>query len=398
MTRRFIHELRLTNLLSFGPDTKPLTLQPLNVLIGPNGAGKSNLLEAISLLRAAPTNLSIPVKETGVKDWLWKGKKNPTATIEAVIENSEKEEMPLRHSFSFIEHGQRFEITAEKIENKQGYGIHATPYYYYKNEGGFIQLHEKDREDGSEMNESDKKRTLQRENINPEESILSQVKDPERYPYLTYLNEQYRKIQLYREWSFGRYTAPRQPQKADASSLYLSEMGENLPLVLNALRPHVKDKLIESLGKLYPGIDDFNVQIIGGWVQLFLEEGKFSIPATRLSDGTLRFLSLLAILLHPEPAPLVCIEEPELGLHPDVLPTVVELLVDASERTQLIVTTHSEIIIDALTSRPESVIVCERRNGQTQMQRLNPDELKEWLQQYRLGELWTKGELGGVRF
>jgi predicted ATPase len=398
MSRRFIHELHLTNLLSFGPDSEPLELQSLNVLIGPNGAGKSNLMEAISLLRAAPTNLSAPVKETGVKDWLWKGKKNPTATIEAVIENPEHEEMPLRHSFSFIEHGQRFEITAEKIENRDPYPNHNIPYYYYKNEAGFIRLHEKDGNGDLEPEGNEDKRTLRRENINPEESILSQVKDPERYPYFSYLNEQYGKIQLYREWSFGRYTPPRQPQKADASSLYLSEMGENLPLVLNALRPHAKEKLIKALSKLYPGIDDFNVQIVGGWVQLFLEEGKFSIPATRLSDGTLRFLSLLAILLHPEPPSLVCIEEPELGLHPDALPTVANLLVDASERTQLIVTTHSEIIVDALTTKPESIVVCERMRGQTQMERLNPDDLKEWLENYRLGELWTKGELGGVRF
>jgi len=62
-------------------------------------------------------------------------------------------------------------------------------------------------------------------------------------------------------------------------------------------------------------------------------EGDFSIPATRLSDGTLRYLCLLAILCDPEPPPLICIEEPELGLHPDILPKLADLLVSASERT-----------------------------------------------------------------
>ncbi len=62
----------------------------------------------------------------------------------------------------------------------------------------------------------------------------------------------------------------------------------------------------------------------GGTVQVFFQEGRNTIPATRLSDGALRYLSLLTILLHPTPPPLVCIEEPELGLHPDILPTVAE--------------------------------------------------------------------------
>ena len=59
----------------------------------------------------------------------------------------------------------------------------------------------------------------------------------------------------------------------------------------------------------------------------------------------------------PDPPPLICIEEPELGLHPDLLPKLADHLVTASERTQLIVTTHSDILVDALTERPETVVV-----------------------------------------
>src|SRR4030042_5600050 len=102
-----------------------------------------------------------------------------------------------------------------------------------------------------------------------------------------------------------------------------------------------------------------------------MAEGEYKIPATRLSDGTLRYLCLLSILCHPNPPPLVCIEEPELGLHPDVLPNLALLMLSASERCQLIVTTHSDILVDALTEIPESVIVCEKQGGSTRMQRLN---------------------------
>lgn len=395
MNEPLLKELKLKNLLSFGADDNPISLGSLNVLIGPNGAGKSNLIEAISLLRAAPKDLSAPVKETGgVSDWLWKGTKNPTATIEAIIKSFEPTAMPIRHSFSFVEHGKRFEITAERIENQHPHPRHDEPYFFYKMEGGYPRIREKTR-----GYRDDDERPLQRETINPEESILSQVKDPERYPSLAYLTEVYGRIRLYREWSFGRYTMPRQPQKADLPSNYLSETCENLALVLNSLRPAAKHKLLQSLNCLYPEIEDFNIQIMGGWVQLYLEEkGKFSIPATRLSDGTLRYLCLLAILCHPDPPPLVCIEEPELGLHPDVLPSLAELMISASERCQLIVTTHSDIIVDALTEIPETVIVCEKHNGKTLMQRLNKQDLSQWLDKYRLGQLWLKGEFGGTRW
>ena len=65
---------------------------------------------------------------------------------------------------------------------------------------------------------------------------------------------------------------------------------------------------------------------------------------------------------------------------------------------QLVVTTHSDVLVDSLTEVPESVVVCEKHHGQTEMRRLNRNELATWLDKYRLGELWTSGELGGNRW
>src|SRR6201999_413395 len=145
----------------------------------------------------------------------------------------------------------------------------------------------------------------------------------------------------------------------------------NLGLFLNRLKtefPAAKRAILKALPDLYAGITDFEVSTSGGTVQVFLHEGDYAIPATRLSDGTLRYLCLLAILCDPEPPPLICIEEPELGLHPDVLPKVAGLLLEASKRTQLIVTTHSDILVDAMTETPEVVIVCGKTEGQTTME------------------------------
>ena len=100
----------------------------------------------------------------------------------------------------------------------------------------------------------------------------------------------------------------------------------------------------------------------------------------------------------PTPPPLVCIDEPELGLHPDLINHVADAIKFAGQRTQLIITTHSAALVDAFTSVPEVVLVCEKNNGSTSLQRLEAEQLKPWLEKYRLGKLWTSGEIGGNRW
>ena len=385
-----INSIKLDNFLSFGSTAQPLSLGPLNILIGPNGSGKSNLLEAIELIKAAPKDFLSPIRDGGgVSDWIWKGTgKSSNAMIDAVFENP-MGSANLRYLLSFSEVAQRFEIIDERVENESPFHGHDQVYFYYRFQNGHAVLNVKGEE-----------RRLRHEEIEPTQSILAQRKDPDQYPELTYLGKVFDKIRLYREWSFGRYTKARLPQKADLPNDLLEPDAGNLGLVLNRLRrePTVKRGLLKALNALYEGIDDFDVHIEGGTVQVFLQEGSFTVPATRLSDGTLRYLCLLAVLCHPNPPPLVCIEEPELGLHPDVLPTLADLLKEASERCQLIVTTHSDTLVDAFNDRPESVVVCERDEAGSLMRRLSAEELEPWLEKYRLGELWIRGEFGGTRW
>ncbi|MCY4165849.1 MAG: AAA family ATPase [Gammaproteobacteria bacterium] len=386
-----INQIKLQNVLSFGPDAQELELKPLNVLIGPNGSGKSNLIEAIGLLRAAASDLTKPIVDGGgVSNWIWKGEPEvSSACIEVVLANT-KRPQALRHSLTFAERGQRFELTHEKIENEEAYAGHAQPYIYFDLQHGRATLNFKD-----ETN-----RQLQREDLDPEQSVLTQRRDPDHYPELTWLGDTYRRIRLYREWSFGRNTPPRIPQDAALPNDFLIEGGQNLGLMLNRLKsePKAKSKFMNALRQLYEDVNDFDVVIEGGTVQVILQERNIIVPSIRLSDGTLRYLSLLAILCHPKPPPFICLEEPELGLHPDILPGLAELLRDASDRCQLIVTTHSDVLVDALTDTPESIVVCEKHDGQTKIKRLDKANMEHWLEKYRLGELWTSGELGGNRW
>ena len=404
-----IRRIKQTNLLSFGPDSGGLELKRLNVLIGPNGSGKSNFLEGIDILRSAPRDLAAPIREGGgIHDWIWRGKPHGTAHIEAILENPQGPQA-LRYRLGFAERGQRFELIEERIENEQSYEGHEEPYIYYDQTDGRAFLNYKNE---TQLNLRPEVRTylealypwlrqgqreLRPEEVELEQSILAQRKDQDLYPELTYLGEVLSRIRIYREWSLGRDSPLRLPQKADLPNDFLQEDGKNLALVLNRFQsePVVKRRVLDALHKFYEGITDFYVKIEGSTVQLFLEEGDVVIPATRLSDGTLRYLCLLVVLCHPQPPPLICIEEPELGLHPDILPTVSKLLLEASERSQLIVTTHSDMLVDALTNEWWSIVVCEKRDGQTVMRRLDEEKMVAWLENYRLGELWSSGEIGG---
>jgi predicted ATPase len=235
--------------------------------------------------------------------------------------------------------------------------------------------------------------------IDATQSILSQRKDPDRYPEITYLGKVFSQIYFFRSPNFGHRSPLRGPQPADLPTSFLMENGANLGMVLNDLlnRPATRRLVLENLRRFYDSVEDVTTKVHSGVVEtLFHERGlREPIPATRLSDGTLRFLSLLTILCHPMPPPLVCIEDPELGLHPDVLPLVAELMLDASQRTQLIVTTHSDILVSALSSVPECIVVCEKDDCGTQLRRLESGVLREWLEKYSLGELWRMGETGG---
>lgn len=384
--------IRANNLLSFGPSGIDLELGPLNVLIGPNGSGKSNLLDAISLFQAAPSQLAMPVRlGGGAEEWIWKGTRETSwAVVDAVVFPAPSAHA-IWHHIAFGGFNQVFWLGDEQVVRLGSASGAASNQVVYEFRNGQPVLVSRNPETPSQ---------LPTEEVKRDESILSQRKDPYQFPDLGFLSWSYSQIRLYRETQFGRGTVFGQPQSIDVVPRPLAENYANLWMFLSKLRqtPRIKSALIEKIADIYEGVTDFELNIEGGTVQLFLTEGDYTIPATRLSDGTLRYLCLLAILLDPTPPPFIAIEEPEIGIHPDLMPQIVELLVDASKRTQLVVTTHNDTIVDALNDRPEAVVVCEKHDGQTEFKRLDKADLAHWLEKYRLGELWVKGAIGGTRW
>lgn len=395
MLQPFIKKIQLDGFLSFRPNTPALNLNPLNVIIGPNGSGKSNFIEVFELLRSTPTDFASAIRSGGgAEDWVWKGsdKKGKATHIEVELGMSQDIIKPLRYSLDFDAVNTRVEILDEIIEQTEPLSGHSDRYFFYKFQKGNPVLNTR-----SSTSASGVERKLERASLTPDQSILAQRKDPDLYPELHWLGTQFSKIQTFREWSFGASSKVRAPQRSDIQSGQLLPDASNLALVLNEIHHHDSDAFDKAMKRFLPRYERFSVRVTGGLVQFYLHEKGIVNPisALRVSDGTLRFLAMLAALLNPTPPPVLCLEEPELGMHPDAVSLLAELLIEASTRMQLIVTTHSDTLLSALSERVESVLVCENNGNGTNLEHLDANRLEFWLKKYKLGEIWRLGELGG---
>jgi predicted ATPase len=180
----------------------------------------------------------------------------------------------------------------------------------------------------------------------------------------------------------------------------LSPDGQNLVAVLHTLytgnrefKRSLDSAMYAAFGPEYDGLAiapaaDQRVQLRLSWKSL-----KTPQSAANLSDGTLRFLLMIAILANPEPGDLIAIDEPETGLHPRMFPIIGELAADAAERTQVIFATHSPQFLDAFRDQAPTITVAELVDGETRLSVLDGEELQPFLAHYSLGDLFVSGQL-----
>lgn len=189
---------------------------------------------------------------------------------------------------------------------------------------------------------------------------------------------------------------------ADISDNYsLKSDAANLAAFLYRLKNtelfrHNYDRIVQTVRLVAPFFDDF--------VLRSLDETSISLKwkhphssddfdTRHLSDGTLRFICLTTLLLQPNPPKLIIIDEPELGLHPYAITVLAGMLRSVSTHTQIIISTQSVSLVNEF--QPEDIIVVDRDDDASTFTRFTSAELVEWLEDYRLGELWETNFIGG---
>jgi predicted ATPase len=368
----FISSLELLNILSF--QIGPLELKPLNIVIGANGSGKSNLIECLGLLQSLRGRASTFINQRGgIAAWLWKGR-NDTGRAQVTC-NLEigSERLEYKIAFEAVEH--TLEITHESLQSGKS--------NYFERVSRAMRMAGKTSK------------------VDADKSVLAEYRSPADTTPTTKTAEALSNIRIYRGFDTSTRSNARTGTSSASPKHPLEEDGANLVLALIEMDYDGSLKQVkDSLRRFSERFEDIKYRAEGPVMQMYLKERGLLplIPATRLSDGTLKFLCLMAILHDRDPAPLICIDEPESGLHPDALTAVADALREASKRTQVIVTTHSDALVDRFSDEPESILVCERDTDEsTNFRRLSRRALKDWLQEYSLGELWRRGEIGGTQ-
>ena len=175
----------------------------------------------------------------------------------------------------------------------------------------------------------------------------------------------------------------------------------NLAAILLKLKSHKETlyhRIVRTIRQVAPFFEDFDLEptvskeIILNWRH---RSSDLVFGPHQLSDGTLRAICLISLLMQPkEDLPiLIVVDEPELGLHPYTLNVIASLFRSASHHTQVLVSTQSSSFLDSF--EPEDIIVVERNDEATEFYRPDAEELSSWQEEYSLGEIWEKNIIGG---
>lgn len=398
-----IKSIHLKNFFSFKDQI--VDFGATNFMVGINGTGKSNLIKAFRLLKATLTEGDL--EELIINKW---------GGFDAVFfkgsELSDRASFSIEYEFDPIilrEFGYTFQepvyykICFDKVASTQNYSIlekfctkwedGKNKYLYFNAKHGQGWAKEGERTD----DQHSVKYSLDTSN----DSMLSQLKDSDRYPQISTLRKAISDIAIYSYFNTTETSPIRKPAAPTAVTKLVAD-GSNLPQLLNWININYKKNyrsIKNSLNAINPNITDINFHPLNTNIELLLEEEALnsSVHVAHVSDGTLRFLCLMAIIHNPKRGKFVCIDEPEVGLHPDMICEIMESMEEASSDTQFLVSTHSELVLNQTTI--DNVIVCEKdEHNATCIKTFRTDDYRTWAADYATGNLWRSGDLGGNRY
>lgn len=358
-----LKKIKLTHFRSFFQTE--VDIKNINVLIGGNGAGKSNLISLFAMLNY------IQIGRLG--DWVAN-----KGGFDNIVYNGVQENELINLSFFFdtkSSNGQYiYELSLRATE--ENYIVDAEKFSSWK----YYQ-------------------SLKHQETNQKETQLKYLAERQaEIPYYIYSN-----IKGFQVFHFDDVSAncnKKRLQNID-DGYPLHPEGDNIAAFLYYLKQNYidyYDKIIEIIRLVTPYFDDFILepeltnpnQIKLKW----REKNNLKIfSAALISDGTIRFICLGALLLQPIPPLLIVIDEPELGLHPLAISFLAELIKKASCRTQIILSTQSVTLLNQF--EPSDILVVDREQSGSQINRLNEQDLQDWLDEYSLGQLWENNYLGG---
>ncbi len=402
-----LKSITIENFFGFS-EAQTIHLNPeVNVLVGINGSGKSNFIKAIRLLYESVVGMGL--QKLLLEEWVG---------LDNVINFSQlrKDAMRLTYEFKdqYNEQTERsfyYEISIKKVGllnyilSEKVYDNHQEIYLAIKKGNGYIK-----------SNDFPENRTIEITNdiyfennrkvvFEPQELVAVQFakKLPFTILHIDYLFDFFvSKSVVYAYWD-TTYQSPVRTARPFNVNDKLLPNGENLVQVLNSLQAnHSLDyaKIENALKEINPNFKNIHFSLIGSLQTISLVEKDLakSVDILHISDGTLRFLLLLSILYNPERGTLVCLDEPEIGLHPDMINTIAEGIKYAAQTgTQMFIATHSPLLLNAFEL--EDILIFEKdENNKSVVKTKSEDDFADWQGEFLAGQMWLRGQLGGTRW
>ncbi|MFN0076875.1 MAG: AAA family ATPase [Prosthecobacter sp.] len=351
-----------------------IPLRALNVLIGANGAGKSNLIDFFRMLSYALTRgFQAPyLVERGPASAILHFGAKVTPLVRAELSFNTPDGTNT-YRFSLADStGDRLTFTREEVQfHREGEPLPTPPIPVIPRPS--------------------------------DESGLSELWS-ENDPTVLFIKKMVSRCRVYQFHDTSLTSHMRDACPVDRNRNLTSD-GGNLPAVLLAMRkdnPENYASIVRTLRLVLPWFDEFILEpqgpaqkqrVLLRWRMAGRTEYEFD-PG-QISDGSLRLMALVTLLLQPvDKLPsLLLVDEPELGLHPVAEQVLAGLLKSVARETQVIVATQSATFLNYF--EPQDVMVVEHENAESNFIRQNPDELASWLKRYSLGDVWNKNLIGG---
>jgi predicted ATPase len=368
-----------------------LPLEQLNVITGANGTGKSSFYRALRLLAdcASGRVISSLAREGGLESVLWAGPEHLGASVRSgrypVQGTVRSGPISLQLGFASDDFSYLIDLGLPTRDARSAFNLDPEikrevvwsgplmrpASMLIKRKRALVELRgTSSSSDGWEPFES---------RLRPYESVLTEVLDPVRAPELVAVREQIRGWRFYDQFRTDADSPSRQSQIGTRTPV-LDADGRDLAAALQTIiEIGDVDALHRTIDDAFPG-SRLEVVVTRGRFDLELQAHGLLRPlcAAELSDGTLRYLLLVAALLSPRPPSLMVLNEPETSLHADLIPALARLIASASAHTQIIVVTHARDLVAALSATGAQTLSLVKEFGATTLEGVAPLEQQAW--------------------
>ncbi|WP_421708020.1 AAA family ATPase [Algihabitans sp.] len=351
-------------------------LEQLTVITGPNGSGKSSLYKAMRLLADVAQGRAIAALalEGGLPSTLWagpeafsRGMKTGDVAIQGTVR---RERVSLRLGFADNDYGYAIDLGLPVRAGSSLFNydpeIKAEALWVGEHLKRSNLIAQRKGPSVTVMDEAGRHRNVLA-NLANFDSMMTHASDPRGAPELLALRERMRSWRFYDHFRTDREAPVRYPQVGTRTPV-LASHGADAAAALQTIReigdPQALDHAIDDA---FPGAS-LQVTATDGLLEMVMHQQGLLRPlrAAELSDGTLRYLLLMVALLTPRPAPLMVLNEPETSLHEDLLEPLARLIAKVSQRSQIVVVSHAERLVNALRRQDRCISYALRKDlGET---------------------------------